>query len=165
MKQVSKSFLQKGFTLIELLVVVAIIGILSTVVLASLTSARSKARDTAIKSDIAEFEKLLVLEFDATGSYYALQPNSWVAFPATCDTAFTGTYATKATEICRNILSHSADWYGSNRVFFGTSANTGQTYSVMATISTGVFFCAGSTGKSSVEAGVSFTSPGCWANP
>lgn len=41
-----------GFTLIELLVVVAIIGILSSVVIASLTSARSKGGEAAIKQNL-----------------------------------------------------------------------------------------------------------------
>ena len=36
---------QKGFTLIELLVVIAIIGLLSTLAVVALTSARAKARD------------------------------------------------------------------------------------------------------------------------
>lgn len=60
----------KGFTLIELLVVIAIIGILSSVVLASLNTARQKARDARRVSDIKQIQLALELYADDNSGNY-----------------------------------------------------------------------------------------------
>ncbi len=64
---------KRGFTLIELLVVVAIIGLLSSVVLASLSSARAKARDAKRKLDIKQLEKALEFNYDKYGAYTQIE--------------------------------------------------------------------------------------------
>lgn len=60
---------QSGFTLIELLVVVAIIGILSSVVLASLNGARLKARTTRSIGDLNQLRTALEMYYNDNGSY------------------------------------------------------------------------------------------------
>ncbi len=57
-----------GFTLIELLIVVAIIGILASVILLSLSGARTRAQASRAASDLAQMSKLfaLYLEFNNT---------------------------------------------------------------------------------------------------
>ncbi|MCH7529527.1 type II secretion system protein [Patescibacteria group bacterium] len=60
---------KSGFTLIELLVVISIIGLLSSVVLASLNTARTKARDAKRQADIRQLEIALEFNYDKYGAY------------------------------------------------------------------------------------------------
>lgn len=72
MLRYTKHMLRRGFTLIELLVVIAIIGLLSSVVLVSLGSARLKSRDARRVADVQELHKALELyNNDNNGKYPA----------------------------------------------------------------------------------------------
>lgn len=61
----------KGFTLIELLVVIAIIGLLASTVIASLSSARVKARDARRIADLRSIRTALELYASSNGQYPA----------------------------------------------------------------------------------------------
>lgn len=63
-----------GFTLIELLVVIAVIGVLSSVVLASLNSARRKAQIAKARSEVRVLHEALLR--------YDIDNNAW---PAICN--------------------------------------------------------------------------------
>lgn len=65
-----KSNKQKGFTLIELLVVLAIIGILASLILANLATARKKSRDSRRKSDITALKSAVELYADDNNYAY-----------------------------------------------------------------------------------------------
>ena len=60
---------EKGFTLIELLVVIAIIGLLSGIVLSSLSTAREKSKDAKIKSLFTSLRTEIELSFLSNGNY------------------------------------------------------------------------------------------------
>lgn len=68
---------ERGFTLIELLVVIAIIGMLSSVVLASLSSARGKARDARRKSDMKQLQIALEMYYDSSNAYPSTGGSWW----------------------------------------------------------------------------------------
>ncbi len=59
----------RGFTLIELLVVISIIGLLSSIILVSLNTATSKARDVARLSDLNAMRTAIELYASTVGHY------------------------------------------------------------------------------------------------
>lgn len=63
---------KSGFTLIELLVVIAIIGILASVVLVSLNTARQKARDSRRVADMRTIQLALSMYYDSNNAYPVL---------------------------------------------------------------------------------------------
>jgi len=60
---------KKGFTLIELLVVIAIIGLLSTLSIVALNSARARSRDARRISDVKQMQTALELYYNDVGAY------------------------------------------------------------------------------------------------
>ena len=79
-------FKNRGFTLIELLVVVAIIGILASVVLASLNSAREKSRDARRLSDMRQIQTALDMYYLDNNMYPDRDDNDCGGY----DTGFNG---------------------------------------------------------------------------
>ena len=64
-----KTYMKKGFTLIELLVVISIIGLLSSIVLTSVNSARNKAKVARAAADLKQLVLVLNFYLDANGVY------------------------------------------------------------------------------------------------
>ena len=107
---------KKGFTLIELLVVIAIIGILASVVLASLNSARAKGADAAIKQGLSGIRAQAQNYYDDNSDYGD-------DFSGTCDTAVAGTIFADETKIV-DIITAAGNTSNSTGLTAGTCIAT-----------------------------------------
>jgi prepilin-type N-terminal cleavage/methylation domain-containing protein len=126
----------KGFTLIELLVVIAIIGVLASVVLASLNSARNKGADAAVKANLANARAQAEIYYDGNNSSYnnVCTAAGGIAAPV----AAAGT-AAGGTPVCNN---NAAGWAASTEMkstkLIGPSSGTD-------------YWCVDSSGASKLE--------------
>jgi type IV pilus assembly protein PilA len=166
-----KTFIKnnKGFTLIELLVVIAIIGILSSTLFASLSSARVKAKDAAIKEEVFQLANLMALNYNDYGSFCQLQANGWITAQSVTCSGFSGIYASQAQAICNNIYNNAKDvdlgGGGSYRIYPRTLSYSCDTeYSFMVALNNGNWYCSGSSGRKGEYASYSGSS-GCFNNP
>jgi len=70
-----------GFTLIELLVVIAIIGLLASIILASLNTARVKSRDARRVADMNQIRNAIEL-YNDDNKHYPNTNGTWTSFDA-----------------------------------------------------------------------------------
>ncbi len=118
---------QAGFTLIELLVVIAIIGILASVILVSLNSARGKARDAQRRSDAVQITTAIQLYFNANSVW---PPSGGATAPnAGWSNSSDGTWATLATALQPYIPSLDKDPQQSANASIWAASTGGGAYS------------------------------------
>ena len=154
MQKIIHTNYKKGFTLIELLVVIAIIGILSSIILVSLNTARQKGMDGAVKGDLATIRTQAALDYSGNNNSYSISGTpmtsiaSGVASPGWTGTPgaaplFVATGITTGDKTVGNALANTYSNAAGNIVKYSATPST---FFAVAKLSTGKYWCVDSNG-------------------
>ena len=146
---------KSGFTLIELLVVIAIIGLLASIVLVSLNSARNKGKDTRIISDVRQVVIALGSGYNGLG-YPDLKSNANAGASATGNASCTtnswnasGPRFAQVDPLMGDICNQMTNGYSAAIVSNQSGASAISGYAVYGPLlaNAGKFYCMDSTGN------------------
>lgn len=142
--------MRRGFTLIEILMVVAIIGIIMTVTLASVTTARDRGIDSQTKENLHTIRNQAELRHSNLGSYGTAVAVQGAAITSAPAYNATGAHFLISDQQANRALSESLSSAGSG--YFAIGVN-GQSWAVaVATKAVTGYWCVDAQGSAKVIA-------------